>query len=930
VIGLALLERDRELATAHAVTTAATRGEGGVLVVGGSPGAGRTALLDAVCAAAPTEFLVLRADGAAAEQDFVFGVVQQLCQPLVRTAAVADLDRWLRGPAASVRGLLLDEPWSAGPETCETVLHGLHTFLVNVSEDQPLLLAVDDLQWADGPSLRWLGYLGRRVRSARILVACALSEGRDVRDPRLLGDFCATAGHVVEPAPLSPYAVRTLLAEESGWDRPPAVAVACHAVTGGYPGAVRAVLDGLRAERTWSFREQDLQPLLRERRLADLASAPVDVRTMASALAVLGDAADPDLLCGLSGMDHLAYKSALAALERAGLLANTVAPRLVHDSVRDGVLAALPAPVRARLHRTAARLLRDAAHPAEDVADHLLLAGRGYDHAESAVLRAAAGAALDRGAPETAARYLRAALLNHLEQGPERSQLLVALAAAERSAAPGAAARHVTMALPHLAAGVERAVAALSVPPALAAATPALVDVMRGTWADLVAHDPDGRHRQLTARLTARLRLLALHGHVPGPVTAADLDRVAVDDLLGSGAGRELLAVRCYDAALGGTRPRAEVADLLARVLGGEPATPAHVHTVLPVLAPTAVAADVAAELTGWFELAGREARRTGSAGERGLLDSEIAVLHAATGKLGLAREAALPALTSAERDWPETIALAVTALTSVALCTQDVELASLVMAHGPPPADPRIAASLTMLRGMTDALTGDWATALDRFLDCGHRLRHVGWTGVAGPPWRAWAVAAHRALGEPEAAAELAAEAHRVAVAWGSPGAVGRALLSQASLTGGAEALPLLRSAVGALRDSDDRLTLAAALTVLGRRSRAHSTDDEAGEADAAVAEGERIAAECGTYWGAEDSPYGGPVPRPRRSEHVPLTRTEEAVVASVRKGWTNQRIADDLGVTRRAVEKTLTGVYRKLGVSGRTALLRAAEHQE
>jgi DNA-binding CsgD family transcriptional regulator len=185
--------------------------------------------------------------------------------------------------------------------------------------------------------------------------------------------------------------------------------------------------------------------------------------------------------------------------------------------------------------------------------------------------------------------------------------------------------------------------------------------------------------------------------------------------------------------------------------------------------------------------------------------------------------------------------------------------------------------------------------------------------------------VAAHRALDEHDAAAGLAAEAHRVAQEWGSPGAVGRALLLRASLTDGTGALALVRSAVDALRDSDDRLTLGAGLVVLGRGLRALGRSD-----DHAVAEGERIAAECGTYWGAGDSPYGGPVPRLRSSEHVPLTRTEEAVVAMVRKGWTNQRIADDLGVTRRAVEKTLTGAYRKLGVPGRAALLRGQERPE
>lgn len=920
---MALLERDHELATAHRAVAAAARGRGGVLVVGGPPGVGRSALLDATCAAVPPEFAVLRADAEAAEQDFGFGLMQQLCQPLVTAAAPADLDRWLRGPAEQVRGLLLDEPWSPSHAVHETVLHGLHSFLVNVSEDRPLLLAVDDVQWADAPSLRWLAYLGRRVRTARMLVACALCEGRDVREPRLIGDFCATANHVLEPVALSPHAVGTLLAEASGLDSPPPAVAACHDVTGGNPAAVHAVLTALGAEDRWTFVARDLQPLLRDRRLAELASAPVEVRTLASALAVLGDVADPELLCGLSGTDHLTFKSALAALDRCRLLADSAAPRLVHATVRDGVLAALPATVRERLHRAAARLLRDAAHPAEEVAGHLMLAGRGYDHAETAVLRAAAGAALDRGATETAARYLRAALLNHLEQGTERAQLLVALAAAERSADPGAAARHVMMALPQLPAAEERATAALSIPPTLAAAEPVLIGTVRAAQAEAATHDREGRHHQLSARLTARVRLLALHDHVAGlpAEPQSGLDVAEVDDLLGSGAGRELLAVRAYGAALAGTRPSAEVADVLARVLAREPATPAHAHTALPVLVPAAVAADAVTSLADWLELVRREARRTGSAGERALLDAEVAVLHAATGRLGLAQETATAALAAAGQDWPETAALAVTALTSVALRTQDAELAGRVLAHAPPSSDPRLAASAAMLRGMTDALAGDWATALDRFLDCGHRLCRVGWTGAADPPWRAWAVAAHRSLGEREAAAALAAVEDRVATAWGSPGARGRALLLRASLADDpADADTLVHDAVRALHDSADRLGLAAALTLLGR-----------GRSDSAtVAEGERIAAECGAYWGAEDSPYGGPVPRLRRSAHVPLTKTEDTVVALVRKGWTNQRIADDLGVTRRAVEKTLTGAYRKLGVPGRAALLSGQDQRE
>ena len=59
------------------------------------------------------------------------------------------------------------------PESAFPILHGLFWLTANLSERQPLLLAVDDLQWADGPSLRWLAYLVRRLEGLPVLVvAC--------------------------------------------------------------------------------------------------------------------------------------------------------------------------------------------------------------------------------------------------------------------------------------------------------------------------------------------------------------------------------------------------------------------------------------------------------------------------------------------------------------------------------------------------------------------------------------------------------------------------------------------------------------------------------------------------------------------------------------------------------------------------------------
>lgn len=136
-----------------------------------------------------------------------------------------------------------------------------------------------------------------------------------------------------------------------------------------------------------------------------------------------------------------------------------------------------------------------------------------------------------------------------------------------------------------------------------------------------------------------------------------------------------------------------------------------------------------------------------------------------------------------------------------------------------------------------------------------------------------------------------------------------------------GEEGIDLLRQAVDVLRRSEDRIELSRTLTLLGRRLAETGSDD----AEEFISEGMRVARECGVSWaeGDRDSELNGPALRLFAPERGELTKAEETVVAFVLRGWTNQRIADSLGVTRRAIEKSLTSTYRKLGVSGRAALV-------
>ena len=53
-------------------------------------------------------------------------------------------------------------------------LHGLYWLTVNLCDDGPALLAVDDLHWCDRPSLRFLAFLARRLEDLPLLVVGSL------------------------------------------------------------------------------------------------------------------------------------------------------------------------------------------------------------------------------------------------------------------------------------------------------------------------------------------------------------------------------------------------------------------------------------------------------------------------------------------------------------------------------------------------------------------------------------------------------------------------------------------------------------------------------------------------------------------------------------------------------------------------------------
>jgi class 3 adenylate cyclase len=162
-----LLERAEELAAVDAAIAGSRAGAGRLVAIEGQAGIGKTSLLaEARSRAADAETTVVQARGSELERAFSYGVVRQLFEPVLVHADPAQRSRLLEGAAAHA-AVLFDpdravEQVGASEDAAFAQLHGLYWLTLNLAESEPLLIAIDDLQWADPPSLRWLAFLAPR------------------------------------------------------------------------------------------------------------------------------------------------------------------------------------------------------------------------------------------------------------------------------------------------------------------------------------------------------------------------------------------------------------------------------------------------------------------------------------------------------------------------------------------------------------------------------------------------------------------------------------------------------------------------------------------------------------------------------------------------------------------------------------------------
>ena len=118
------------------------------------------------------------------ERDFGFGVVRQLLEPATDEA---DAYEGVADPARAVLGDVGED--ATGPDRSFAALHALFRLTAALAARQPLVLCIDDLQWSDLASLRFVAYLVRRLDGLPVLVAATVRTGEPSADDALMAEL---------------------------------------------------------------------------------------------------------------------------------------------------------------------------------------------------------------------------------------------------------------------------------------------------------------------------------------------------------------------------------------------------------------------------------------------------------------------------------------------------------------------------------------------------------------------------------------------------------------------------------------------------------------------------------------------------------------------------------------------------------------------
>jgi DNA-binding CsgD family transcriptional regulator len=926
-----LLERHAELNALGRTVAAAKVGRGAVAVVLGEAGLGKTRLLAAVRGLAEeTGLRVFAARGAELESSFPFGLVRQLLEPPLAQLGDGDREAAFAGAAGLARTLFEHPELEARPVVGDAAgfaaLHGLYWLVANLADHGPVALLVDDAHWADPASLRFVEYLARRVSGLPVALVVAARSGEPAAvEERLLGLESSAAASVLQPPPLSARAVGRRVRERLSAEPDEAFTRACFNATAGNPLFLEELLRELEA--------RDVEPTaeaagligavgpdaVARLTLVRLEAIGPEAAELARAVAVLGDDVERGLAASAARLGQESARVAADRLAAARILAPERRLRFVHPIVRAAIYQRLLPGERAARHAQAAAHLARAAAPAERIAAHLLLAGPAGDPARVSQLAEATRIALARGAPESAAAYLRRALEEPTPEG-ELHGLLLELGRIEHDRHEYAAAEeHLSGALGSSELGVRAEAARWLARTLMSGGRPDEAMARFDEEIEALA----GQAPELALGLESELLLAAVWSPGHQSKLRAWLERF---ERRAAGLPR-FQAVAGFHRALhrmleGATA--AEVGDRTEAVLATgaiDPLDPSFGWALRMLVHSEREEAGLAL-----VEPALARARELGHLSQVQLLCAQRAQFVYAQGRVAEALAEVEVGLNAGEGFHPALPVLHAVRLDALRERGELDEAEAGLRRAGfagevaDRPPFGWLLASRCRLRLAQDRLE----EARADFVRGELLHERLGVSHVVHPDWRAYGAIALARLGHRQQAAEVAGRQLERARSFGAPRALGTALSAAAVVRGGEAGLGHLEEGVAVLEDSPARLVLAQALAdygtllrLLGRRT----------ESRDALRRAITLADECGAPVLAEraraELAAGGGRPPPAETEGLAaLTPAERRVAALAAHGATNREIAQTLFVTEKTVEFHLSRAYRKLGIRSRWQL--------
>lgn len=411
-----LVGRERELELLDGALAALDTGSAGCVTVEGEPGIGKTRLLRALRERAEGRGqLVLGGTAAEFERDVPFSVWVDALDAYAASQELPERTGWSDALAADLSDLLPSSATGTSAPLADEryrTHRAVRTLLGLLSQEQALVLVLDDLHWADDASIELLATLLRRPPDAPVLLALAFRRGQ--APERLAAALAAPDVVRCEPAPLDEAQAAALL---PGLDAGAAAALYRHG--GGNPFYLEQLARGAHPPAAGGGSGNGADPLaggvptaVAASLAEELAALPPAARALLDGAAVAGDPFEPDLAAAIAGLAPDAGLAALDDLLARDLVRPTRVPRRFacrHPLVRRAVYDATPGGWRLAAHARAADALAARGASATERAHHVEQSAGQGDEAAIALLLEAGELTAPR-APAAAARWFTAAL----------------------------------------------------------------------------------------------------------------------------------------------------------------------------------------------------------------------------------------------------------------------------------------------------------------------------------------------------------------------------------------------------------------------------------------------------------------------------------------------------------------------------------------